>query len=137
MGLFMMLASAGCSDVVGDDTAETTTTTTTTADPAPEVVDVTISATGTYPVDPGYDMERIEVPAGAMVNLTLINADGNPTTGHDWVAEGIEGAATETVQPGEQTTIMFQAPDEAGEFPFYCSIGNHRGLGMEGVFAVV
>jgi plastocyanin len=36
----------------------------------------------------------------------------------------------------EGGVITFTAPDTPGSVPFYCSIGSHRALGMEGVLIV-
>ncbi len=104
---------------------------------APGPVKLTVRTTGTHPVDPGFDTDRIEVAAGATVELTLVNGDANPTVPPDLVVEGVDGAATQQISPGDETTVTFTAPMEPGEWPFYCSLGNHRELGMEGVFVVV
>jgi plastocyanin len=50
---------------------------------------------------------------------------------HDLVVErdGEDLAATEILAPGESATLTVDL--EAGEYIFYCSVGNHRGMGME------
>lgn len=50
---------------------------------------------------------------------------------HDFVVErdGSDVAATESIAPGSSTTLTVDL--EPGEYVFYCSIGNHRAMGME------
>lgn len=102
---------------------------------APPAVDLTISATGVYPIDFGYDKDTLTAAAGARVNITFTNDDANLFVTHDWVLEGVEGAATQAIAPGESATISFTAP-EAGEYAYYCSVPGHRDMGMEGTLTV-
>jgi plastocyanin len=50
---------------------------------------------------------------------------------HDLVVErdGEDVAASDPIGPGESTTLTVTL--EPGEYVFYCSIGNHRAMGME------
>ena len=50
---------------------------------------------------------------------------------HDLVVErdGQDVAATERIAPGQTATLTVAL--EAGDYVFYCSIGNHRAMGME------
>jgi len=73
----------------------------------------------------------IKVDKGDTLTLTLRNAG---KMSHNLVFEAL-GIATKTVQKGQSDTIEFTA-SEAGTFSFYCSIGNHRDLGMEGSLEV-
>ncbi|MGY1669354.1 cupredoxin domain-containing protein [Geodermatophilus sp. SYSU D00710] len=59
--------------------------------------------------------------------IEVVN-EGNAT--HDLVVErdGQDVAASDTIGPGESTTLTVTL--EAGEYVFYCSIGNHRAMGM-------
>jgi len=60
--------------------------------------------------------------------ITLTN-EGGAT--HDLVVErdGEDVAASEQIGPGESST--FEVTLEEGEYVFYCSVGNHRSMGME------
>ena len=60
--------------------------------------------------------------------ITVVN-DGNAT--HDLAVEedGTTKATSDKVGPGESTT--FTVDLDAGEYVFYCSVGNHRAMGME------
>lgn len=78
----------------------------------------------------GYSEETITVNEGDTVTINLTSTDGF----HDWVVDAFD-AATERVQEGETTSVTFVA-DEAGEYEFYCSVGNHRAQGMVGTLIV-
>jgi plastocyanin len=60
--------------------------------------------------------------------ITVVN-DGNAT--HDLAVEedGTTKATSDSISPGESTTMTVDL--DAGEYVFYCSIGNHRAMGME------
>jgi len=74
----------------------------------------------------GYSMEEIRVKQGDIVTINLTNSDGF----HDWVVDEF-GAATDTIQAGETTSITFVA-SKKGTFEYYCSVGSHRAQGMVG-----
>jgi plastocyanin len=77
----------------------------------------------------GYSEEEITVKAGDTVTLTLTNSEGL----HDFVIDELD-VATKQVDEGETDTVTFTIPaDMAGQtLAYYCSVGNHRSLGMEG-----
>jgi plastocyanin len=154
--LLLALALAGCSDA-GDSDGETSTTgpsgtggpsgtsgtsgtPTCSGDPGiapqPGAVAITVASVGLYPVNPAYDPADLQVPAGAVVTVTFNNEDPNPVVSHNWVVEGIAGAASDNIGSGETVTFDFTAPLQAGEYAFYCSIGDHRDRGMEGMLSV-
>ncbi|OGM27989.1 hypothetical protein A3D00_04575 [Candidatus Woesebacteria bacterium RIFCSPHIGHO2_02_FULL_38_9] len=68
---------------------------------------------------------------GDLVKLTFKNTGTKP---HDLVIDEL-GVATKAVSPGESDIIEFTA-SKAGNFSFYCNIGTHRSLGMEGKLEV-
>lgn len=77
--------------------------------------------------------ETAEVRAGDVVNLTFKNALGNSES-HSLVLEGYDikiGPIEESVAE----SVTFTA-DQTGTFAYYCDIGNHRELGMEGQLTV-
>ena len=97
-----------------------------------------------------FDPATITVPAGADVNLTLIN-DG--TVEHEFVVidQGVEMTAPvdedaldasnnvyweQELQPGTQETYDFPAPDEPGEYQVICAIAGHLEAGMEATLVV-
>ncbi len=84
----------------------------------------TITVTG---VDFEFDLEGTELAAGEY-EIDFVNDGG---ASHDVRVEqdGEDIAQSEVIPPGETTT--FTVALEPGEYVFYCSVGNHRGMGME------
>ena len=60
--------------------------------------------------------------------ITVVN---NGSATHDLAVQedGTTKATSDKIGPGESTTLTVDL--DAGEYVFYCSIGNHRGMGME------
>ena len=90
-----------------------------------EVKEVTVTNDG-FTFIPG----EIRVNRGDTVRVTYENAGGF----HYWVIDEFD-AATRQIPAGRSETVEFVA-DQAGEFEFYCSVGNHRARGMWGNFIV-
>jgi plastocyanin len=127
-------ALAGCGGDDGGSAAETGATTATSASETPA------PTTGTSPGAPAetqsitateadfsISLDQDTLPAGTY-DIEVVN-DGNAT--HDLVVErdGADVAASDTIGPGQSTTVSVAL--EPGEYVFYCSIGNHRAMGME------
>lgn len=134
----LLPALAGCTG--GDDApAEGGPTVTTPATGAPTVqpgpVTLEVRTSGAYPVNPGFAPAALEAPAGAAVTVKFANAETAPLATHDWVLEGVEGAATDKIAPGETDEVTFTAP-APGEYAYFCSVGDHRARGMEGTLTV-
>ena len=81
-------------------------------------------------VNYSFDPEEIRVSEGDTVTIELTSDEGF----HDWVVDEFD-AATERVNAGETTSVTFVA-DQAGTYEYYCSVGNHRELGMVGTLIV-
>lgn len=77
-----------------------------------------------------FDVPEIRVKAGDTVKITFKNAGGF----HDFVIDEFNVKAKQGNGPSEET-VTFIA-DKAGEYAFYCSVGQHRANGMEGKFIV-
>ncbi len=73
-----------------------------------------------------FSMKEIRVKKGDRVKIVLVNKQGF----HDWVIDEFN-AKTKQINAGETDTIEFTA-DQVGTFQFYCSIGQHRAMGMVG-----
>lgn len=87
----------------------------------------TVTETGKTSTNP----KEIRVKKGETVQIMLKNTQGF----HDWVLEGYN-VKTSQIQAGQtDDTVKFVA-DKIGKFKFYCSVGNHRQMGMEGDFIV-
>lgn len=77
--------------------------------------------------------ETAEVRAGDVVNLTFKNALGNSES-HSLVLEGYD-VKIGPIEESVAESVTFTA-DQTGTFAYYCDIGNHRELGMEGQLTV-
>ncbi len=77
-----------------------------------------------------FDIPEIRVKEGDTVKITFKNAGGL----HDFVIDEFNVAAKQGNGPSEET-LTFVA-DKAGEYEFYCSVGQHREMGMKGNFIV-
>ena len=80
--------------------------------------------------DFAFSQEEIVVQEGDTVRITLTSTD----MPHDWVVDELD-ARTEIAEAGETVTVEFVA-DTAGEYEYYCSVGNHREQGMVGTLIV-
>jgi plastocyanin len=82
----------------------------------------------------GQDNPLIRVKQGATINITMTYGGGT----HDWVLEDAGGAVvTRAPQVSGSATVThtFNA-NQLGDFVYFCSIGAHRQLGMEGRLVV-
>ncbi|GIW57417.1 MAG: hypothetical protein KatS3mg083_362 [Candidatus Dojkabacteria bacterium] len=77
-----------------------------------------------------YDVKEIRVRQGDTVKVTLKIAEGF----HDFVLDDYN-VRTKQLSAGQEDTIEFVAAKK-GEFEYYCSIGNHRQMGMVGKLIV-
>ncbi len=68
---------------------------------------------------------------GEKVRLTVTN---NGRMQHDLVIEELN-LGTEMLTRGESGVIEFTVP-ESGELTYFCSVSNHRALGMEGKITI-
>ena len=76
-----------------------------------------------------FKPNEIKVKKGEKIVITLKSAGGM----HNFVIDEFN-VESETISGGS-TTFEF-VPDKAGTFEFYCSIGNHRQMGMKGKLIV-
>jgi len=77
-----------------------------------------------------YSVKEMRVKKGAKVTVNFTSEEGF----HDWVLDEFN-ARTGRVQSTESTSVTFVA-DKVGTFEYYCSMGNHRALGMTGKLIV-
>ena len=117
--------SATSSTTTGE-AGQTLPTQTSEADPSGESSAET-QALAVTSVDFDFEMATTDLQAGEY-QISLTN-NGDAT--HDLVVEldGEDVAASDTIGPGESTT--FTVSLDAGNYVFYCSVGNHRRMGME------
>lgn len=91
--------------------------------PVSNTVDV---AMGMYFFEPN----EIRVKAGEPVIINLINNEGM----HDFVIDVLR-VKSKTLKAGDTQTLTFTV-DKPGEYEYYCSINNHKEMGMVGKLIV-
>jgi plastocyanin len=72
----------------------------------------------------------MSVKKGDTVKITFKNTGGF----HDLKIDEFK-VATKQLQGGASEVVTFVA-DKAGTFEYYCSVGNHRAMGMKGTLTV-
>lgn len=77
-----------------------------------------------------FTPNTMAVKKGDRVKITFTNPAGT----HDLKIDEFS-AATPKLNAGESATIEFIA-DKTGSFEYYCSVGNHRAMGMWGTLTV-
>lgn len=77
-----------------------------------------------------YTPNVVQVKKGDTVKITMSGKDMM----HNFVIDELN-VTSETVREGETTEIEFVA-NQAGEFEFYCGIGQHRANGQTGTLVV-
>ncbi len=70
------------------------------------------------------------VNKGDKVRIIFKNSGGT----HDFKIDEF-AVATARISGGQSETVEFTA-DKAGSFEYYCSVGNHRAMGMKGTLTV-
>lgn len=93
----------------------------------------TQTATKTFTVEAknySFTPSTIKVKKGDTVVIILKSIDAI----HDWTLDEFD-ASTNQIGEGEEEEIEFVA-DKKGTFEFYCSVSNHRAMGMKGKFVV-
>lgn len=77
-----------------------------------------------------FKPNEIRVKKGEKVKIVFTNKEGM----HDFVIDELN-VRSDRIQAGTSTQIEF-TPDKIGSFEFYCSVGNHRQMGMKGTLIV-
>ena len=80
-----------------------------------------------------FSQDQLTVKAGQTVTIKLQNTEGF----HDLVIDEL-GAASEQIGTGQETSVTFTVPESAAgqTYEYYCSVGNHRELGMVGLLVI-
>jgi plastocyanin len=74
-----------------------------------------------------FSPSTITAVAGQTVNVTVERNEGTHTF-------TIDGVVNKQLATG--ASFSFKAPTKPGRYPYYCSIGNHRAMGLEGTLIV-
>jgi plastocyanin len=118
---------------VVDDMPDTTATSTATTSPATSTPAATTGSVKSFTVEGSsysFTPSTITVNKGDTVKITFVNKNGI----HDLVVDGYN-VRTKQIGAGKQETIQFVA-NKTGTFEYYCSVGNHRAMGMKGSLKV-
>jgi plastocyanin len=84
--------------------------------------------------DPGGSNAFTETDLTATPGPTTIEFANEAQVPHAVVIEGVDGATTETVQGADAPPVEIELA--AGEYTYFCPVGNHRADGMEGKLTV-
>ena len=82
--------------------------------------------------DPGGELKFDQTELKATAGTVMIDFDNPADVPHAVQIDG-EGEASETVTKGK---AQLSVDLEAGEYDFYCPVGQHRDKGMEGTLTV-
>ena len=77
-----------------------------------------------------FTPNTMTVNKGDKVRITVTNTGGT----HDLALDEFN-VKTKMLNDGDSDTVEFTA-DKTGTFEFYCSVGNHRAMGMKGTLTV-
>lgn len=86
-------------------------------------------------VEHDFDPRMISATPGQKIEITLVN-EGEAEHNIEFELPGGEEEFDKNVAPGESSTMTITAPDEAGNYTFYCPVDDHRDQGMEGTLVV-
>lgn len=87
---------------------------------------ITVEGGSTY-----FKPNVIRVKQGQLVKIEFKNVEGN----HNFVLDEFD-IETKEIGPNQITEGIEFIADKVGEFEFYCSVSNHRQLGMVGKLIV-
>jgi plastocyanin len=105
--------------------AMTVVTPTEAASPSAQEVAVTVTGSNFT-----FAPKEIHVKMGQTVKLTFANSQGM----HDFVLDAFQ-VKTPVIAAGKTAEVEFTA-SKKGSFQYYCSVGNHRAMGMVGTLIV-
>jgi cytochrome c oxidase subunit 2 len=77
-----------------------------------------------------FKPSEIKVKKGEKVRIVLKNVEGM----HDFVIDELK-VNSGIIQSGQTTEFEF-VTEKTGEFEYYCSVSNHRAMGMKGALVV-
>lgn len=82
-----------------------------------------------------FSPSEITASRGDTVRVTFTNTGDHD---HDFIVEGIAGAATSVLAPGASETIEFVVPANGpSSYKVYCGVGDHEDAGMVGTLRIV
>ena len=79
----------------------------------------------------GKTNPEVRVKEGDKVRIEFSSAQGF----HDWVVDEFDAATAQVKDTDGMSFVEFIA-DKKGSFEYYCSVGQHRQMGMKGMLIV-
>lgn len=77
-----------------------------------------------------YDVKEIRVKQGEKLSVSVMNSEGT----HDFVIDELE---VNTGMIPADSTVQLEIPtDKPGTYEYYCSVGQHRQMGMKGMLII-
>ncbi|MBP7842698.1 cupredoxin domain-containing protein [Candidatus Woesebacteria bacterium] len=77
-----------------------------------------------------YDVKEIRVKQGEKLTVSMMNSEGF----HDFI---IDELAVDSGKLKEGESIQVEIPtDKPGTYEYYCSVGQHRQMGMKGMLII-
>jgi cytochrome c oxidase subunit 2 len=129
----LLLLAAGCgakpdTSITEQPTTETATSsgTTNTQTTPPDTNQSTVKTFTVIGKNFSFSPSEIKVNKGDKVKIIFQNDLGF----HDWMLDEFN-VKTPTISAGKTAEVEFTA-DKTGTFEYYCSVGNHRTMGMKG-----
>lgn len=121
-----------------DMPVENTTGTTSPGEAANPVETETISADPDFTIEMKpfeFSSKTLQLKGGQTYWVKLINREGM----HDFVVDELNVKSNQLTQADEEAMVRIDVPEDAvGEtYEFYCSVGNHRQMGMVGTIEVM
>ena len=126
-GILLMGGGAKAPEATTSQEAAETPTTEALGTPNPGEVKEVLIEGDEYAFSP----KTVTLFKGEKVRLTFKNTGNLP---HNFMVEGLD-ITTKTISSGQVDTVEF-TPEEAGTYPFFCGVGGHKDLGMEGSIVV-
>ncbi|MEX2144864.1 MAG: cupredoxin domain-containing protein [Candidatus Spechtbacterales bacterium] len=83
-----------------------------------------------------FSQEIINIESGE--KTVIIKFTNTGSVPHDFSVDVVEGITLQSsvAQPGESVELVVDMPSGTAGIPFYCSLENHRELGMQGEFII-
>lgn len=132
LALGLLTACSGGEDTSGSGSTTSAAATSAEASPTDSAASGSADAPASQTLTATEGEMYIEVSEDALSAGSYTIEVVNEGTGtHDLVVErdGDDVASTDNIAPGDSTTLTVEL--EPGEYVFYCSVANHRAMGME------
>ncbi len=126
----LLNATNSGASVISTDTGTNATSSATTTNPTTPSVTSTVKGFTINGSNFVFAPSSITVNKGDRVRIVFKNTAGQ----HDLRIDEFK-VATKKIGGGQEEVVEFTA-DKSGSFEYYCSVGEHRAMGMKGILTV-